>query len=93
MKTKRQGITLLELMVVLAILGLLATVAYAVYSGHILRAKIVAAARRSTASTWPVSSTNWIRASSRRAAREPGWRREPLIPAIFPARAQSAAAI
>jgi len=44
MKTKRQGITLLELMVVLAILGLLATVAYAVYSGHILRAKIVAAA-------------------------------------------------
>jgi len=44
MNGKRHGITLLELLVVMAILGLLATVATAVYSGHVLRAKVAAAA-------------------------------------------------
>lgn len=44
MRGERRGVTILELLVVLAILGLLATIAYTAYSGHILRAKISAAA-------------------------------------------------
>jgi len=42
MRANRHGVTILELLVVLAILGLLATLAFSVYSGHILRAKIAA---------------------------------------------------
>jgi len=43
MRSKQRGVTILELLVVLAILGLLVTIAYTVYSGHIFRAKITAA--------------------------------------------------
>lgn len=42
MRNSRRGVTIIELLVVLAIIGLLATLAYSVYSGHVLRAKITA---------------------------------------------------
>ena len=41
-RTTRRGVTIIELLVVLAIIGLLATVAYSTYSGHVLRARITA---------------------------------------------------
>ncbi len=44
MKRSTGGITIIELLVVVAIVGLLATIAYSVYSGHIFRAKVAAAA-------------------------------------------------
>jgi len=44
MRKNRRGVTILELLVVLAILGLLVTIAYSVYSGHVMRAKIAATA-------------------------------------------------
>jgi prepilin-type N-terminal cleavage/methylation domain-containing protein len=44
MRNRRRGITLLELLVVLAIIGLLATIAFSVYSSHHLRARVAATA-------------------------------------------------
>jgi len=44
MRRRARAVTLLELMIVVAILGLLATLAFSVYSTHILRAKFAAAA-------------------------------------------------
>jgi len=41
---RRRGVTILELLVVLFVVGLLATVAYSVYSAHVLHAQIAATA-------------------------------------------------
>jgi prepilin-type N-terminal cleavage/methylation domain-containing protein len=44
MRKRQHGLTMIELLVVLAIIGLLVTIAYAVYSGHVFRAKLAATA-------------------------------------------------
>ena len=44
MRHRRRGVTIIELLIVLAIVGLLATIAVTVLTGHILRARIAATA-------------------------------------------------
>jgi prepilin-type N-terminal cleavage/methylation domain-containing protein len=44
MMDRRSGVTILELLVVLFVVGLLATIAYSVYSSHVYRASIAATA-------------------------------------------------